>query len=75
MSKYPFTANPGQCVDKISRSDWDFFSSDDPTHGNVNYQTRQNAQKKNLAFVQPDGTTILAVDDFSIVPVGGKRDS
>lgn len=55
--------------------DWDFFSFDDPTHGNVNYQTRQNALKKKLAYVQDDGTTILAVDDFSTVPVGGKRDS
>ena len=56
-------------------SDWDFFSSEDPTHGLVNYQTRANAIKKNLAYVQDDGTTVLAVDDFSDVPVGGRRDS
>jgi len=58
-----------------SHSQWDFFSADDPTHGNVNYQTRDNAIKKNLALVQENGTTVLAVDDFSEVPVGGKRDS
>jgi hypothetical protein len=56
-------------------SDWDFFSAEDPTHGLVNYQTRANAIKKKLAYVQDDGTTVLAVDDFSDVPVGGKRDS
>ena len=56
-------------------SDWDFYSEADPTHGSVNYQTRANAIKKNLAYVQDDGTTVLAVDDFTDVPVGGKRDS
>ncbi|KAF8159493.1 glycoside hydrolase family 16 protein [Crassisporium funariophilum] len=55
--------------------DWEFFSSPDPTHGNVNYQTRENAMAKKLAYVQQDGTTILAVDDFSPVPPGGNRDS
>ncbi|RXW21657.1 hypothetical protein EST38_g4173 [Candolleomyces aberdarensis] len=56
-------------------NDWDFFSAEDPTHGLVNYQTKDNAVKKNLAYVQDDGTTVLAVDDFTDVPVGGKRDS
>ncbi|KAF5338394.1 hypothetical protein D9611_012481 [Ephemerocybe angulata] len=56
-------------------NDWDFFSFDDPTHGLVNYQTKADAIKKKLAYVQGDGTTVLAVDDFSTVAVGGKRDS
>lgn len=56
-------------------SQWDFFSAPDPTHGNVNFQDRDNAIKKNLAFVDQNGTTVLAVDDFSSVPVGGQRDS
>jgi len=56
-------------------SQWDFFSAPDPTHGSVNYQNRANAVKKNLAFVEQGGPTVLAVDDFSTVPVGGKRDS
>ncbi|KAF8966352.1 glycoside hydrolase family 16 protein [Flammula alnicola] len=55
--------------------DWDFFSDADPTHGSVNYQTRDNAIQKGLAFVQADGTTVLKVDDFSTVAVGGSRDS
>ena len=56
-------------------SEWDFFADDDPTHGNVQYQTKANAIAKGLAFVQNDGTTVLAVDDKNTVPVGGKRDS
>ncbi|TFK29680.1 glycoside hydrolase family 16 protein [Coprinopsis marcescibilis] len=56
-------------------NDWEFFSWADPTNGNVNYQTRANAIAKNLAYVKQDGTTVLAVDDFSNVPVGGRRDS
>lgn len=56
-------------------NNWEFFSDADPTHGLVNYQTKANAVKKKLAYVQPDGTTVLAVDDFTDVPVGGKRDS
>ncbi|KAF8202300.1 glycoside hydrolase family 16 protein [Pholiota molesta] len=56
-------------------NDWDFFSDEDPTHGNVNYQTRDNAIQKGLAFVQADGTTVLKVDNFSNVGVGGNRDS
>ncbi|KDR80687.1 hypothetical protein GALMADRAFT_241074 [Galerina marginata CBS 339.88] len=55
--------------------EWDFFTDADPTHGLVNFQTRQNAIKKNLAFVQDDGTTVLAVDDVSTLPVGTPRDS
>ncbi|PPQ67875.1 hypothetical protein CVT25_010314 [Psilocybe cyanescens] len=56
-------------------NDWDFFSGEDPTNGNVNYQTQENAIKKGLAYVQDDGSTVLAVDDFSTVPVNGRRDS
>jgi hypothetical protein len=59
----------------VSTSEWDFFTAEDPTHGNVNFQARDAAIRKNLAFVQPDGTAVLAVDDFSDVPVGGRRDS
>ena len=61
--------------DSFAPSEWDFFTADDPTHGSVNFQNRDDAVKQGLAFVQDDGTTVLAVDDFSTVPVGGKRDS
>ncbi|KAF8817403.1 glycoside hydrolase family 16 protein [Phlegmacium glaucopus] len=56
-------------------NDWEFFSYADPTHGTVNYQTKEDAIQKKLAVVKADGTTILAVDDFSHVPPGGYRDS
>ena len=56
-------------------SDWDFFSDPDPTHGSVNFQTKDKAIAKNLAFVQSDGTTVLAVDDTSPLPPNSNRDS
>jgi len=54
---------------------WDFFTAPDPTHGNVNFLNQQDAFAKGLAFVQDDNTTILAVDDKTVLPVGGNRDS
>ncbi|KAH7926045.1 glycoside hydrolase family 16 protein [Leucogyrophana mollusca] len=55
---------------------WDFFTSADPTGGNVNYQSLQNAQSKGLAYVDDcDNSTILAVDANSTVAKGGNRDS
>ncbi|EDR14587.1 glycoside hydrolase family 16 protein [Laccaria bicolor S238N-H82] len=56
-------------------NDWDFFSDPDPTHGSVNFQTKDQAIAKNLAFVQSDGTTVLAVDDTSALPPNSNRDS
>ncbi|KAI0629340.1 glycoside hydrolase family 16 protein [Trametes polyzona] len=52
---------------------WNFFTGDDPTHGNVNYVDGDKASK--LAYVQDDGTVVIAVDDFSDVAAGGRRDS
>jgi len=54
---------------------WEFFSFPDPTHGNVNYLNQEDAFAKGLAFVQPDNTTVLAVDDTTFLPEGGFRDS
>ncbi|KAF5373313.1 hypothetical protein D9615_007408 [Tricholomella constricta] len=54
---------------------WNFFTGPDPTHGNVKYQSKADAMAKGLAFVQDDGTTVLAVDDRTFLPVGAKRDS
>ncbi|KAJ7504283.1 glycoside hydrolase family 16 protein, partial [Mycena galericulata] len=55
--------------------DWDFFSASDPTHGNVNYLTKAEATAKGLAYVQRDGTTVLAVDDTSKLGSGANRNS
>lgn len=48
----------------------------DPTGGNVNYVSREVATgAAQLAYVQDDNTTVLAVDNTSTVPVGGARNS
>lgn len=52
---------------------WDFFTDADPTHGNVIYESRENA--KDLAYVQPDGTAVLKVDNVTNVAPGGNRRS
>ncbi|KAJ6619871.1 glycoside hydrolase family 16 protein [Mycena sp. CBHHK59/15] len=54
---------------------WNFFAQDDPTHGNVNYLTKSAAVAKGLAYVQADGTTVLAVDSKSTLKKGANRDS
>lgn len=54
---------------------WDFFSGGDPTHGAVNYLTKSEAAAKGLAYVQKDGTAILAVDSKSKLGAGENRDS
>jgi hypothetical protein len=55
---------------------WDFFTGTDPTGGNVNYQSKSDAQSKGLAYVNDcDNSTVLAVDSTSTVASGGKRDS
>jgi len=54
---------------------WNFFSAGDPTHGNVNYLTKADATAKGLAYVQADGTTVLAVDDKSTLKNGASRNS
>jgi len=54
-------------------SEWDFFTEPDPTHGNVAYQPREQAQ--DLAYVDGDGTAIVRVDNVRSVPAGGKRRS
>ena len=41
----------------------------------VNYQTKENAQAKNLAYVQDDGTFVMKVDDSTWLASGGYRDS
>jgi len=54
---------------------WDFFSAPDPTHGNVNFLNDKDAFSSGLALVQDDNTTVLAVDDTTVLPVGANRNS
>jgi len=51
-------------------NEWDFFTGPDPTHGLVDYQSKQGAVDNGLAFVQDDGTTVLAVDDKTVLGPG-----
>lgn len=54
---------------------WDFYTGPDPTHGNVQFLNANDAAAAGLAYVQADGTTVLAVDNKSQVPPGGQRKS
>lgn len=56
-------------------SEWDFFTDPDPTHGNVQYVSKQEATASGLASVGSDNVAVMAVDDNSTVPVGGNRKS
>ncbi|KAF8141503.1 glycoside hydrolase family 16 protein [Boletus edulis] len=56
--------------------EWSFFTSADPTGGNVNYLSMQDATSQGIAYVDDcDNSTVLAVDSTSTVPVGGNRNS
>lgn len=54
-------------------SGWTFYDQPDPTHGNVQYVPQANSQ--DLAYVQPDGTAVMKVDNQSYVAPGGNRRS
>ncbi|KIK50458.1 glycoside hydrolase family 16 protein [Collybiopsis luxurians FD-317 M1] len=61
--------------DFLDSSKWTFFSDADPTHGLVNYLDADDAKSKGLAYVQGDGTTILAVDNYTTLSSGQSRNS
>lgn len=54
-------------------NEWDFFAGNDPTNGLVEYLSKDQAS--HLAYVQKDGTTVLAVDSTTKLAVGQKRNS
>lgn len=54
---------------------WNFYSNSDPTNGMVNYQSKEDAVSKNLAYVQDDGTFVMTVDDSTWLSSGSYRDS
>jgi len=57
-------------------SQWTFFTGPDPTSGNVDYLSMENATSQGLAYVDDcDNSTVLAVDSTSAVPAGGNRNS
>ncbi|KAF9073249.1 glycoside hydrolase family 16 protein [Rhodocollybia butyracea] len=61
--------------DFLNSSQWTFYSSADPTDGLVNYLDSQDAQKNGLAYVQDDGTAVLAVDNYTTLTSGQNRNS
>jgi hypothetical protein len=55
---------------------WSYFTSADPTNGQVKYLSRPEAQEKGLAYVQGDNMmTVLRVDSTTDLPLGKPRDS
>ncbi|KAJ7491141.1 glycoside hydrolase family 16 protein [Mycena latifolia] len=53
---------------------WDFFTDADPTHGLINYQSRENAKAKQLISYL-DNKAVIAVDDYTWIQQGHNRDS
>jgi len=57
-------------------TNWSFFTGADPTNGNVDYLSMQDATAQGLAYVDDcDNSTVLAVDSTSTVAAGGNRPS
>ncbi|KAH9965273.1 glycoside hydrolase family 16 protein [Russula dissimulans] len=54
---------------------WTYFTASDPTNGQVNYLSKADAVSRGLAYVQPDGTVVLAVDSKNDLSLGEARDS
>ncbi|KIY49974.1 glycoside hydrolase family 16 protein [Fistulina hepatica ATCC 64428] len=54
---------------------WDFYNDSDPTNGYVNYLSKDDAESAGLFYVQDDGTTVLAVDDYTSLSGGEYRNS
>ena len=63
-------------MDFFSDAKWDFYGYyDNLTAGNVNYLNQADATSQNLAYVTPQGTAIIKVDNSTDVPVGKNRNS
>jgi hypothetical protein len=56
-------------------SGFNFFTDADPTHGQVEFVSQDEASGSNLAFVQGDGTVIMAVDNSTDLAEGENRKS
>ncbi|KAI0338722.1 glycoside hydrolase family 16 protein [Trametopsis cervina] len=52
-----------------------FFFDIDPTHGKVNYTTREDAFALGLAWVDDNGTVFMKGDDTTVLPDGVNRNS
>ncbi|THH27512.1 hypothetical protein EUX98_g6672 [Antrodiella citrinella] len=54
---------------------FDFYTDADPTHGLVTFVDKDTAKTDNLAYVQSDGTIVLAVDDQTTLQPNQPRNS
>lgn len=54
---------------------FNFFTGDDPTHGTVNYTTKDFAFANGLAYVSGDGTVVMKGDDTTQLAAGVNRNS
>lgn len=72
---YLFRMCQATCDLTLSRQ-WTFFTGADPTSGNVDYLSVNDATSQGLAYVDDcDNSTVLAVDSTSTVSAGGNRKS
>ncbi|PPQ67675.1 hypothetical protein CVT25_012703 [Psilocybe cyanescens] len=55
--------------------EWDFFNTEDPTHGQVDYVDKSTAEAMGLFWVADDGTAFMKADDTSVLPLGVNRSS
>lgn len=54
---------------------FDFFTGPDPTHGTVNYTTKDFAFANGLAYVQPDGIVVMKGDNTTWLAPNVNRNS
>ncbi|KAG9103600.1 hypothetical protein FRC06_009610 [Ceratobasidium sp. 370] len=54
---------------------WWFYSYPDPTNGQVDYLSKEEATAAELAYVQDDGVAVMRVDNTSKLAPGEKRKS
>jgi len=65
---YPLSPNPFLSL-------WTYYAASDLTNGQVNYLSKAHAVSRKLAYVQSDGTVVLAVDSKNDLAFGAPRDS
>ncbi|QRV76666.1 WSC domain protein [Ceratobasidium sp. AG-Ba] len=56
-------------------NNWWFYNYTDPTNGQVDYLTKEEATAANLAYVQDDGIAVMKVDNTSKLGPGEPRKS
>ncbi|KIY48188.1 hypothetical protein FISHEDRAFT_8371, partial [Fistulina hepatica ATCC 64428] len=55
--------------------EFDFYSSTDPTHGYVDYQTKEDAMSLGLAYSTSSGAAVIKLDNTTTLSSGAYRNS